>query len=375
MKIWRFFLFWVVFFVLGTALSAQTWADRAASVTKQKISIALIPFWGDTTDIAAQFSAVLNQLVGKNPDYRPLPINMSFLPPDVPEGGFPPYICPSISMVGGAPFAITGEVTWIDDYATNEVRLYLWEIETRRLVFSDEMQAADRDGCEAAMPSLLEWMLSWLPAPASDKKTAPVYTDKWLYLGLRAGPSFSFYARSTANPFLEDHAEHYYNINGAFQVSGQLLGFLNIQAEAVFTTDYAPFASYTVVSNDIDRRSDPVFSYSLMIPLVIKFTFRRSSHYAAVFGGAYYALPLAEMQNESFGGSFKYSMDLPFGYTAGLNTGMKAGPGFIFLDLRYSADLGETLADSGESVYRRSMVCISLGYEFGLLSKKPKAKK
>jgi hypothetical protein len=361
-------LFLLICFLISPAFFAQT-RVIAANQNPQRDTIALVPFWGNP--IAAEFGNVLNMTLRNNARYRPFPVDMVNLPPDVPEGGFPPYICPSPSLTAGSPYAMTGEVVWSDDYNIYVLRLYLWEMETRRLVSSDEMQAADKAGCEAVLPPLLEWMLSWLPAPEEQAAAK----GKWLYLGLRAGPSFGFYQRPIREPFVEQQADNYYNINAAVQASAELLSFLAIQTEMVFTRDYAPFVSYQIVSppsggNMLELEAAPFVSWSMMIPLSLKLTIRKPKYFAAVLGGAYLTLPLGEMWNESPGDGFKYSVKPPFGITAGINSGVKAGPGYIFLDIRWNADLGETVKDSGEAIYKRGMVSLSLGYEIGFFTKK-----
>lgn len=357
----------LICFLCAGALFAQTDGDAESAGQR---TIAVLPFWGDP--IAAEFGDVLIMTLVRNELYRPFIVDMRNLPPDVPEGGFPPYICPSPSLTAGSPYAITGEVLWSDEYNMFVLRMYLWEMATRRLVSSDEMQALDRAGGEVALPALLDWMLSWLAIPA--EQTFPVQ-NKWLYLGLRAGPSFGFYQRSIREPFVEQQVDNYYNANAAVQASVELLPFLGIQTELSFNRDYAPFVSYQIVSppsggSTLALESAPFVSWSLMIPLNLKMTLRRPTYFVAVFGGAYVTLPLGEMKQESSGKTFKYFFEPPIGITVGINSGVKAGPGYVFVDIRWNADLGEKVMDSGEAFYKRGMISLSLGYEVGFIPKK-----
>jgi hypothetical protein len=70
--------------------------------------------------------------------------------------------------------------------------------------------------------------------------------------------------------------------------------------------------------------------------------------------------------------SFSYSVFPPLGLLGGVSTGVPLGPGIIFADLRYAADLGELeLKDGGEiETYRRHMLSLSIGYEFGFFRKR-----
>jgi hypothetical protein len=339
-----------------------------------KKAMALIPFWGNDQNLIRQFNDAVHQTLAKNEIYRGEPVDMNNLPPDVPEGGFPPYVCPSPSLTKDAPYALTGEVTQGDD--GNHVRFYLWEMLDNRLLFSDELVAADRDQFEIALPSMLDWLFSWIKTPEQTAlplaETSPAEPGHWLYLALRGGISAGFYTRASEAAFnaVEESVNNYLNVSAAFQVSAQLLSFLGVQTEAIFTSDYAPFRIINENQTAIDLYRDPFRSYSLMIPLLVKLTHRQSRYFATVFGGAYLSLPLGEMQSR--GGGFNFSVDPPFGYTAGVSTGIKAGPGFVFLDLRWSADLGQTIKTNGDPLYKRSMFAISIGYELGLINKAPK---
>jgi hypothetical protein len=344
-----------------------------------KKAMSLIPFWGADKNLNVQFDAVLNQVMARHEQYRPEPVDMNNLPPDVPPGGFPPYVCPSPSMTKDAPYALTGEITSGDD--GDHVRMYLWEMANNRLLFSDELVALDKDQFQGTLPSMLEWLFSWIGDPAQAAESGGPAAgspgagtrvdDKWLYLGLRAGPAFGFYARAEGTPFTEQAVTNFGNLNAAFQASVQLLSFLSVQTEVVFATDFAPFRWLDKTDpTQISLRGNALSSYSLMIPLLLKYTYRQPRYYGAAFAGLYAAMPLGEMETKS--GNFKYSLDTPAGYVLGIGTGMRAGPGFLFLDIRWSADLGQTCDNKGDPLYKRSMVSIGIGYELGLINKKPK---
>lgn len=356
---------------------ASTNGNDGGGADKQTMS--LIPFWGNDKNLNGQFDAVLNQVMAQHEKYRPEAVDMSNLPPDVPPGGFPPYVCPSPSMTQDAPYALTGEITSGDD--GDHVRMYLWEMANNRLLFSDELVAVDKDQFQSTLPSMLDWLFSWIGDPAQaggegdgsgDALGAGTYADKWLYLGLRAGPAFGFYARAEGARYTEQAVNNFGNLNAALQASVQLLSFLSVQTEVVFATDYAPFRwlDNKTDPTQISLRGDAMSSFSLMIPLLVKYTYRQPRYYGTVFAGLYAAMPLGEMKSKS--GNFKYSFDTPAGYALGIGTGMRTGPGFLFLDIRWSADLGQTCDDKGDPLYKRSMVSIGIGYELGLIDKKPK---
>jgi hypothetical protein len=244
-------------------------------------------------------------------------------------------------------------------------------MDTNRLVFTDEMTAFDRVDCEANLPILLNWLLSWIDREGERENAvaAPPEPEKWLWLGLRGGSSLRFYTRPDRLPFIENDVSSFLNLNAAAQVSLHLFPWLDLQAEVNFTTDYAPY----ILDDETKTKTEPFTSQSLMFPLLARFNLRKGNFMAGLLGGPYFFVPLGQMENDYYGGSFDYKMDLPIGYTAGFNIGMKVGPGYLFLDTRWAADLGALKRASDEAnLYQRSMVTLNIGYEMGFFTKKPK---
>jgi hypothetical protein len=70
---------------------------------------------------------------------------------------------------------------------------------------------------------------------------------------------------------------------------------------------------------------------------------------------------------------------MPLGIMGGLNFGLKAGPGILYLDTFFGTDLGKKIIDSSDErislSYKRNMFTFAVGYAFGLFDRKsPKAK-
>ncbi|GHV02020.1 hypothetical protein FACS189485_01480 [Spirochaetia bacterium] len=210
------------------------------------------------------------------------------------------------------------------------------------------------------------------------------------------------------------------SFDAGLHVMGQIFPFLGIQAEVLFTMDRAPNWG-TDTNSNLTALEYESLSYSLTIPLVIKGTFRYKRFLIAPFAGAYFTMPMGKMTEiekhalipeydddeqpvtddkgnpvykiESKGTEEEWGYTIPFGLTGGIVFGVRLGPGTLFLDTRYSYDLGDTRArrakvvrtkneETGadedrtetnfESIYRRSGVSFTLGYEFNLFKKKPK---
>ena len=309
--------------------------------------------------------------------FIPYRIDLSRLPPDVPEGGFPPWICPSPSITGGAAFAITGEAGADPDiYGATRIRLYLWRMDGARLLGSDEMVVMDSRDL-AGVPAFLDWVISWIdetPEPIVIYVEGepvilfaePYIPMHWLYLGLRGGGGFSQWAYDTGG----NHPATVHNINMlasaniALQASVRLAQFFAIQAEANLISDFGPAHNpYTGVF------AGHFNSLSLQFPLLAKLVLQGERIKAGIFGGVYLHVPLTEFGGEPVLEWFDYWADFP-GITAGLNIGWRIGPGNLFIDGRLDFDRLWNRNRTFESeIYNRRAVRINIGYQMGFFGR------
>jgi TolB-like protein len=192
----------------------------------------------------------------------------------------------------------------------------------------------------------------------------PSWTNKWLYIGIRGG---GFLGRFTLSDEVEGEIG---TVSPAYEVGGhlalQIAKNLAIQIEALYSQDSFGYAYGKVYESSFTSRS-------LMLPALFKLVWRSRHILFALYGGAYMTFPIGQMDytsNIDTGGSYQFAV--PVGATGGADLGVKLGPGALFLDARYSQDIGNTnISDSEGSlaVYERSRVSVSLGYEFGLFGK------
>jgi len=131
------------------------------SPARRATAVALLPFWGSNQNIIDQFGAELYTAVGNMKDFRPVRIDMTNLPDNIPEGGFPPFICPSPSLTKSNFLALTGEVARTDTGSLT-LRLYLWEMMGMRLVFTSTLTARNMSEYRLLLPGLLEKLFSQL---------------------------------------------------------------------------------------------------------------------------------------------------------------------------------------------------------------------
>jgi hypothetical protein len=190
----------------------------------------------------------------------------------------------------------------------------------------------------------------------------------WMYLGLQGAYSARFYtdpgtdfAFNFDSPWDLGHT-----YEAGIRVTGQVLPWLAIQSETTFTWD---LAKNTVTGKTYD-------SLSLKFPLLLKVTLRFGDFLIAPLGGVYYNIALGNMKVTTAGGAgvqeygwnfFNFRQGL--GWIAGIELGYRLGPGTLFLGLRYSAGLGDTIVN-GDAAYRRTGASASLGYDFALLRKR-----
>ena len=373
-------LLYFLLLVLPLSLFAQT---------GERETVAVIPFWGpeDQDILIEEFGAETLEGVNNLQGYRSTPIDMTDLPEDVPEGGYPPNVCPSPSLTRGLPFALTGEIAVDQDFGGWDLRLYLWMMNakdtdgniTPKLVYSDRLTAYDREGCRMFLPGLLEWIFSFIPKDvpiqlggggvASVVYYAPEESVRWLYVGARVGGAMNIYtAPKTENlqPYrdilhsvdIQKSAHYGYNFNVALSAA------YIFPDNALFAS---PFGAQAEIILTFDSK-EPFKGTTAIFPIMLRFhAYRKRTSAITALGGVYAGIP--------FSGDFDYTPQKLWGVTAGFNFGEKIGPGHAYLDLRWMGDMTDTYKNTGEAFpypgFRRNMISVCIGYEMGFF---PKAK-
>jgi hypothetical protein len=276
-----------------------------------------------------------------------------------------------------ARYIITGDVSrdqWDEDF--NLYTLTAWIPGNGGASRSVQVSSAFTDPQEVLdfIPFLV-WQLTSVfpvdtaPLPKNNNSSSPedwAWKHKWLYLGLQAGGSSRFYDRAdngTRNTGTAFDA----GLRAEFQFFSRYWPgnyfSLSLISGAGLNTDNANYRDYVSSGGSMTMTPVAFNSYSLSFPLGIKANYKPGSLSLGLYGNAYYDLLLQTPPVK----------DLPLGYAVGLEAGAHVGPGVLSLDLRYSADLGETAFPGASGLpdlrYTRSLVAVSLGYNFGLLQK------
>ena len=289
-------------------------------------------------------------------NFRGFPINLAQLPPDVPPGGFPPWICTSPSVTGTSAFAITGEAA-PDQYFEGafRMRLYLWRMEDARLLGSDELTVMGPDDLEPLV-GFLDWVLSWIESDVSPENIATVgigylspYHQSWLYLGLRGGGGYS--------RWIYDYRD----------VTEMASANIALQASFYFTRFFAVHTELNLLS-DFRMGQGFFMSLNLNIPVMLKLVFIGERVKAGVFGGVYFHLPLTQLGNNVFVTYYDYQADFP-GFVFGLSVGWRLGPGNLFFDGRFEYDR-HWFNTELKRINSRDSVRFNIGYEIGLFRKR-----
>jgi hypothetical protein len=189
-----------------------------------------------------------------------------------------------------------------------------------------------------------------------------------LYLGARAGASLPFYDNAggllSLSAYPNQRVRGAYGFDAGLYASVPIWSLLEMQAEAVFTTD-----AFTLYSSNTARMN--VSYTSLMIPLLAKVVWRPAIFMVQGYGGAYVSLPLGQLMVQQTTGSYRANYTPPPGFVVGGGFGMKLGAGVLLADVRYASDFSNLSAQHNGTmnVSKRSKVVFSLGYEFGVIKK------
>ena len=248
------------------------------------------------------------------------------------------------------------------------------EIATDSIIVEQEISFKKREDVYEFFPVLIFTMLANIPLTkqTGDAVAVEPPPEYWLYAGLRMGSSLRFYTRDTAAPFVEKDVFHWYNINFAIHASYNFWRFLSVQGDLIISNEYAPFRVFETATGSLVVSDASFNTMSLMLPVTLKASLRKEPLFSAsVLAGIYLAFPMSNMQNEHQGDSFPYMFTPPLGYTLGINMGFKAGPGYVFIDIRWAQDFGQAVrADNSDPLFGRSMLVLALGYEKGFFPKK-----
>jgi hypothetical protein len=259
----------------------------------------------------------------------------------------------------GAQFIISGSLVPVGNVF--RLRIKILEVETARIpgivTLSITADKTIRDLLKNDAPAI----------PAAYR--ADSWKHKRLYLGGRGGLSLGFYDNSGGlldkTVYLSQSIKGDASYNAALYGAVSLLDFLEVQLEAALTGDSFDLYSGKTLQMEVSWNS-------LMIPLLLKLSYRPSVFVLQGFLGPYLNIPLGQLTVKHRNGSYTAGISDPAGFMAGIGLGVKLGPGAIIGDIRYAGDFSALTANysGSKSVARCDKLSFSLGYEIGVIDKR-----
>jgi len=172
------------------------------------------------------------------------------------------------------------------------------------------------------------------------------WSNKWLYAGLSAFWSPRAYFGST-------ESVHYANFGGGVSAELHFLDFMSFEMGIELVPDKVRY------NNSEDYRN-----IILEIPLMIKYVHKFTDFYLLEpYVGAQFNMPLYDTTKPA-----------PFSWMIGVMGGVKAGPGVLYIEPRYTRDFGDSSIRFSETAdpfkYKRSIVHFGIGYKYGFFTRK-----
>ncbi|WP_010258107.1 hypothetical protein [Treponema primitia] len=184
-------------------------------------------------------------------------------------------------------------------------------------------------------------------------RTPPdAWKHRWIFLNARAGISSRFYTAIDDSMPSTSGITYDIGVEPEFHV----LTFLALQLGLNLALDRAEY------QRSPGNPTSIVYSTSILsVPFTVKYIFDLSDSFTlGPYVGGYATFPLLGA-----------STPPPVGILAGLDFGVKTGVGVLLFDLRYSADLGNTVVSESTIPlsYNRMFITLSAGYRFGFLKR------
>ncbi|MDR2434399.1 MAG: hypothetical protein LBD47_07505 [Treponema sp.] len=367
--------FLVILFTLCPMLPAQNGSGEGFDYDGRAI-VGILPLTGEE-DAADIFYEAVTAAVDRLQKYSSRDITLDTL--QVLGLEIPTDMPPVKEVVPGVRYALTGGVYPGNNANEYYLQLWLWNMVNSTMIYTDDLVYQDIEEGLPAVPGLVEWLFSHIIEKSESEPDG--WKETWLSVGVRAGGSQRWYT----TPKETSPGAQALNFEGGLFVAVRMLSLLSFQAEMLFTWDNVVYRGVTDIGPE--EVYDPVLAnekhtaYSIMLPLLLKLNLATNRVRFSPFAGVYAFIPLGEteyrMNPTGQEGDYSWSVSVPMGFAVGLETAIKAGPGLIIGDIRYSGDFGDTtIHDSSvqrlreDTVYRRGGLSFSLGYAFGFINVK-----
>jgi hypothetical protein len=328
-----------------------------------KAITAVLPLAGEEAEMNRRFHEEIMESVAALGKYSPRETYVS------PDTRLPTDMPPLPGLTAGARYALTGGVYPGEPAGEYYLQLWLWDMAGSTMIYTDDLVYDDIDEAMESVPGLVEWLFSHIHELTIETPAVDVWPDPLFILGVRAGISQRWYVK----PNERSPGAAALNLEGGVSGALRLNSLFSVQLELLFTGDTLVYRGLEDSSSGPVLMNKKYTNLSLEIPVLGKMNFRVGKIRLSPLAGFYATIPLGETKyrdKDGKEGSYSWSVSNPLGFTAGLEGAAPCGPGMIFAGLRYGVDFGEMSINNGERKYRRNMISLYLGYEFGFFEGK-----
>jgi hypothetical protein len=185
------------------------------------------------------------------------------------------------------------------------------------------------------------------PVSSTGASSLDAWKHNWLFLNARLGVSNRYFLTKAGEP-----AVLLFTGEAGIEPEFHFANFFALQFGLNYAMDWDP------------RNSSPLNgTYILSVPFMAKFIFNTSTATTlGIYGGGYASFAILGQTTPP-----------PLGILAGADLAIKAGPGAVLFDVRFSADMGSTDAeDDNIESYNRMFLTLSAGYKIGFVKRKAK---
>ena len=237
-----------------------------------------------------------------------------------------------------------GNKDWLSGKEQYSFRLELQDNKTGKIIADGELIYETPEDLNNLFPSMVNTLISTIPEKGIENE----WRNKLLYLG---GAGFW-----TPRIYDGDNQSTYFiNFGGGIYAEYHFINIMSVEAGFELAADWV-----TVAANNVSNNRNLLLEIPVMIKLVIK----PDSHFMLEpYVGAHFNVPF-------------YTTTKPPLISAllGFQYGVKTGPGILFIDPRFSLDIGESAVEAPPGIsapsFQRYIIHLGVGYKFGILQKK-----
>ena len=244
-----------------------------------------------------------------------------------------------------AEFSLVGTLSEHSDNARQYIlHLEIVDNKTDKARSDGELVYEVPEDIKDLFPSLVYTLLYTIPQDSGKDN----WRNKWLFAGINAFWSPRIYTS-------ESVLTHLASFGGGIFTEYHLLSFLSVETGFGIATDMLK-----VIARDKESYSNVL----LEIPVLVKFVLKPGDYFVLEpYAGVHFNIPFD-----------KTTIPPAVSWLVGIQYGVKAGPGVLFIDPRFSMDIGESVMDQDSAFknlsFLRYILHLGIGYKLGFFTKR-----